>query len=223
MRITKPKRGRRASKRLDLTDMRELFRDRRVWGAIGVVVKPNAAEHYQAVTAPADVIVEVTLQPSLTPVSCRVGAGLWIIPEEGEEVAVLLPEGAVDFMPTIVAILSSDNVPTAQGPTPGRIVLHRGQVYVHDGAGGAVSLALKQDVINVDNKYAAHIHLSPSGSTGGPLSTTLVNPPNPNYPGLDPVNPFLTNPGGVPTTNPNSPGNGLTAATITGTSCLFAK
>lgn len=224
MKITKPKRGRRGSKRLELTDLRSLVFDRRMWCATGIVTKHDGdATHYEAVTGPKDVIVEVVLQPSLTPVSCRIAASVWIVPEEGEEVLVALPEGDLTFMPCIIALLSSDNTPTAQGPQPGRVVIHRGQVYVHDGAGGAVSLALKQDAINVDNKYANHIHLAPNGATGGPLATTLANPPNPNFPGVDPVNPYLTNPGGIPTTNPASPGAGLTAATITGTTCLFAK
>lgn len=226
-RITKPMRGRKAVKRLDLTDMRELFRDRRLWSAMGVVTTPEGEDSWweivQSDGASVDVLVEVVLQPSEEPITCRLAAGIFDVPDEGDEVGVILPEGARDFMPIVVCRLSTRSVPTAQGPQPGRIAIIRDQVVVHDGAGGAVSLARKQDVINVDNKYADHIHLSPNGPTEGPLSTTVPNLPNPAYPGTDPVNPFLTVPGGLPTTNPASPGAGLDAAEILGTSVLLGK
>jgi len=222
MRITAPKRGRRGAKRLDLTDMRDLFRDHRMWFALGIVERPDDGDD-TAIIGATDVQIEVVLQPSLQPVTCRLPAGVWDVPDEGDEVMVGLPEGAIDFMPVIVGRLSSGHVAAVQGPQAGRIVLERDEVLVHDGNGGAVSLALKTDVINVDNKYAGHLHLAPNGPTGGPLATTVPNPPNPNFPVPDAVNPFLTVPGGIPTTNPASPGAGLTAAVITGTSCLKAK
>jgi hypothetical protein len=147
--------------------------------------------------------VEVVLQPSLIPVSCRLSAAIWTVPADGEEVAVLIPEGDPAFMPIIVAILSSDSLPTDQGPAAGRIAIVRGEVVVHDGNGGAVSLALKSDVEAVDAKYANHIHQdSTSAATGTPLSSVIPNP------GPPPA--FL-------------PGDGLADAGIVGTTILKAK
>lgn len=151
MRITKPYRGRKAVKRLDLTDMREVFRDRRVWSSVGVVTIPDGESTWWEIVqhddgSSVDVLVDVVLHPSETPVTCRLAAGIFDVPDEGDEVAVILPEGAIDFMPIIVCRLSTNSVPTAQGPQPGRIAIIRDQVVVHDGDGGAVSLALKSDV-----------------------------------------------------------------------------
>lgn len=175
MKITAPYRGRRASKRLDLTDMRELFRDRRVWTAIGKVTVPDGeASHVDISTG--DVIVDVVLQPSLQDVTCRLAAGMWIVPAVGEEVLVAIPEGEMSFMPTIVAILSSGSVPATQGPAENRIAIVRQEVLVHDGGGGAVSLAILSSLQATIDKlndlitaYNGHSHLDPvSGSTGTP-------------------------------------------------------
>lgn len=202
--ITAPLRGRRGSKRLDITDLREVLRDRRMWSAIGIVTKPDDGEHFEEVEGPADVLVEVVLQPSLVPVTCRLPAVFFTVPVVGEEVAVLIPEGQCDFMPTIIAILSTNSLPTAQGPAEGRIAIVRGEVVVHDGNGGAVSLALKSDVEAVDNKYSAHVHQdSTSAPTSAPMITALPNPSGP-------VPPFI-------------PGPPLADAGIVGTTVLKAK
>lgn len=242
MRITKPKRGRGPVKRLDLTDMRELFKDRRLWSAIGIVMAPEGEQHWEIVQNDAgdgvDIIVEVVTQPGLETVSCRLPAGVWDVPDEGDEVAIVFPEGDRDFMPVIVARLSTNVVPTAggQGPQPGRIVIARDEVFVHDGNGGAVSLARKQDVINVDEKYADHKHLAAGSPTSGPLSPVVgtvaapgspvvppgagivTNPPNPGGPP-----PFLDAATGTPTVDPFSAGSPPADAEILGTSVLLGK
>lgn len=162
MRITKPKRGRRGTKRVDLTDMRELFRDRRMWTAIGIVVKPDDGEHFEEVTGPADVLVEVVLQPSLVPVSCRLAAGVWMVPSVGEEVAVLIPEGQPAFMPLIIANLSSNSLPTDQGPAEDRIAIVRDEIVAHDGTGGAVALTKQSDFEALRN----HVNALLTGGSG---------------------------------------------------------
>lgn len=189
-RISKPKRSRSGSKRLDLTDMRELFRDRRVWTAIGVVTAPDdGGAHWQVETddgGAVDVTVEVVLHPSETPVTCRLrGGGWWEVPALGDEVAVLVPEGAIDFMPLIVARLSSNTVPTTQGPDPSRVVIvapSGGEVVIHDGEGGAEAVALKSDVQDLRDFIATEmIIVTPSGnSTPGVLPAPAgVDPPDP--------------------------------------------
>lgn len=230
MKSSRPMRSRKAAKRVDLTDLRHLLKDARLWTGIGIVPEPeNGAQHWRIETDDAgehvDILVDIELQPEGIPVSARIAAGVWAVPAIGEEVAVIIPAGRVDFMPTIVALLSSNAVPSSggQGPTPDRIVLVRSQVLVHDGAGGAVSLSLKSDSEGVDNKYKDHLHLDSAGSpTSGPLKTVVPNLPNPSFPTPDSVHPFLDE-HGTPTTAPYHAGEGLDDAGIQGTSVLLGK
>lgn len=171
MKITAPFRGRRAAKKLDLTDMKHAFRDTRLWCAIGVVSAPDdGGPHFEVLGD--DVHVEVVLQPSLTPVTCRLTGGTWRIPALGEEVIVAIPEGAIEFMPILIAPLSSGSVPTGQGPALGRVVVEAGEVTVHDGAGGAVSLALKSDVDSTNSVLGSHTH--PFVAKSGPDALTTA-------------------------------------------------
>lgn len=159
-RITKPKRGGRPTKRLDLTDIRHLLRDQRQWTALGVVVKPeDGGEHWEIVGGGAgvDVMVEVELQPTQEIVTARLAAGMWIVPDVGDEVAVILPAGALDFMPIVTCILSHA-LPAEQGPAPRRIVIARGpgtEVLIHDGNGGAEPLVKKSE-------FDGHKHAAPT-------------------------------------------------------------
>ncbi len=149
MRIDKPRRGKKAAKRFDPSDLRHLMRDHRQWCSIGVVVAPtDGSPHYRLDMDGADaldVLVEIVLQPSQEPVTARLSAGMFMIPAIGEEVAVIVPSGETSFMPVIACILSSNIVPTTQGPSPTRIVLVRGEVLIHDGTGGAEPLVRKSD------------------------------------------------------------------------------
>ena len=164
-----------------LTDMRSLFRDHRVWTGLGVVIEPEGGgAHWSVVPGPGgsgsvDIVVEVELQPSLVPVTARLRAGIWEVPALGDEVAVLIPDGEIDFQPIIVARLSSGSVPETQGPQPGRIVIVSPEVLVHDGNGGAVSLSLKSDVEEAISKLNAliaayKIHVHSGGILGGGLT-----------------------------------------------------
>jgi hypothetical protein len=192
MKITAPFRGRRASKKLDLTDMRKAFADQRLWCSIGLVTAPDDGASHFEVTA-TDVLVEVVLQPSLIPLTCRLSAALWRVPDLGEEVMVTVPEGMIEFMPTITDVLSSGRVPTGQGPATGRIVITRTEVVVHDGAGGAnplPTLAEHNDLVTKVNalviKFNALVTsfngltLPVSGGTAGPTPPAQqVLPANP--------------------------------------------
>lgn len=193
----RPKRGRKATKRLDLTDIRAVMRDNRVWSGLAIVVQPDDGPYWQIIGTDgedADIHVEVVLQPSGVPLTARLRAGVWEVPAVGDEVAVIIPDGATDFQPIILGILSTGSVPnpSGQGPAPGRILLVKPSVMVHDGAGGAASLALKSDVeaveahvVRVDNKYATHIHSdSTTAPTTGPVQAGSILPngsPPPNY------------------------------------------
>ncbi|HUS27613.1 MAG TPA: hypothetical protein VMZ53_03870 [Kofleriaceae bacterium] len=172
MRITKPKRGRGPVKRIDLTDMRELFRDRRMWSAVGIVTAPEGEPYWEVVTnedgSSVDVVVEVVLQPSEQHVTCRLRSGMWEVPAEGDEVAVLIPEGQIDFMPIVIARLSGNAVPTTQGPSPTRIAIvapSGGEVVVHDGSGGADPLVRRSEFLD---------HAHPTAAAGAPSAPQRI-------------------------------------------------
>lgn len=174
MKITAPYRGRSASKRLDLTDMkRALGVDGfKMWCAIAIVQAPQGEQHFEVLAD--DVHVEVVTQPSLIPLTCRLAAGIWRIPDVGEEVVVLIPEGEIAFMPILVDVLSSGSVPTTQGPALGADVIARPSVLIHDGTGGANPLptlaehnALVAKVNDLIDKFNA-LTLPVSGATAGP-------------------------------------------------------
>lgn len=213
-RITKPKRRGTGAKRLDLSDMRELFRDRRVWSAVGRVVLPDGTDqHWQIVEHEGegvDIEIEVVIQPSQVPVTARLrGGGWWEVPALDDEVALLIPDGQVDFMPIVIGSLSTNRVPTGQAPSPTNIVIAApagGKVYVHDGSGGAKALAT-----------ADHFHIdSTGGVTGTPVTSAIANAPNPNFPVPDAVHPFLDETL-TPTTHPFREGD------ADGTTVLEAK
>lgn len=215
-RVTKPVRsGRRPTKRMDMSVLRELLRDRRVWGALGVVIKPDGdaeggggdTEHFEIVPGFAeagagddtsgggirvggvdisgyesivDILVEVEIQPSRVHVTARLsglgsGGGVIQIPNPGDEVALLLPDGELDHMPTIVGILSRAGVLHAdtggQGPAVNRVLIVSPEVLIHDGAGGAEPLVRKSE-------FDGHTHgpgsfTTPSaGGGGGPVTGT---------------------------------------------------
>ncbi len=175
-RVSKQKRGNRGAKRLDLTDIREALKDGRVWTALGVVVQPADGSPHWEIVDNADVMVEVELQPDRVPAFCRLAAGMWIVPTVGEEVAVLIPAGEIEFSPTILCILASV-VPGTQGPTPDRIVIARSEVVIHDGSGGASALALKSDVSDLRGHYIAHTHATAGGTgTPSPPATAATAP-----------------------------------------------
>lgn len=176
MRNAKPKRGGRPTKRLDLTDLRHLLRDHRQWTALGVVIKPDdGGEHWEIVGANEDIMVEVALQPTQEVVSARLAAGMWVVPNVGDEVAVILPAGELDFMPVITCVLGS-SVPSSQGPQPNRIVIVRGEVLVHDGAGGAEPLVKRSE-------FHKHTHLT--AGTGVPVPPSSIVPTTPQQTALD--------------------------------------
>jgi hypothetical protein len=121
-RIVAPMRGRKASKRLDVTGLREALADRRIWAQLAVVAAPaGASSHWELVAdqqGNRHVLVDVETVPRRIELRCRLGAGagglgqgLWRIPAIGTEVAILVPDGQIDFQPVIVACLDSGAAP----------------------------------------------------------------------------------------------------------------
>jgi hypothetical protein len=185
-RVTSPRRGRRPTRRLDLAELRELLRDRRVWAGLARVILPEGqSAHWEIVAAAdgsvAEILVDVVLLPSNVEVTARLaGAGVWAVPEVGDEVIVHIPDGLIDFAPTIVGLLPQSGLLANgdQAPAPQRIVVAAPEVLVHDGTGGATSLALKSDVQDLADWIGTEmIVVTPSGnSTPG----TTTPPPDPN-------------------------------------------
>lgn len=111
MRISGLQRPMQASARLELPNMRKLTRSRDMWSGVGVVYAEPGQSHFRIVTfkdGRRTVIVDVELQPSRITVMARLAAvgGVWRIPDVGDEVAVSIPEGRIEFMPVITGTLS---------------------------------------------------------------------------------------------------------------------
>lgn len=180
--IRKPKRGRHATKRLNLSSLQRALEKtgpRKIWAAIGVVAVPaGESTHYELVEEGGnlvDILVDVELMPDSTDVTCRLansgggaGRGVWTIPAVGDEVIVNFPSGELAFMPTIVAVLSSGNIPnpSGEGPSTSRTVIVDQEVLIHDGTGGTDQVVLKA-------AYEAHKHPSGTGPTGPPDNAAL--------------------------------------------------
>ena len=102
-------RSRKGAKRLDMAEVRSALKDGRLWATLGVVRKfPGESSHYEILDD--GVIVDVELMPNRERVACRLGTdgggGVWRVPPEGTEVAVLVPHGDLDTDPIITATVS---------------------------------------------------------------------------------------------------------------------
>lgn len=163
--IHKLKRQRIRSNRMDLTDMRELMEDGRIWLTMGIVIVPEgASSHFELVSNPPDVLVDVETVPDQLDLTCRLASfggganlGIWAIPPVGSEVMVAVPDGIINFQPSIIATLSSGDLPDGVGPNV--TVIANGEVLIHDGNGGTDELVKK-------TAYEAHKHPTGVGPSG---------------------------------------------------------
>lgn len=186
------KRGRRGAKVLDLSDWEKLFKDRRSWTVLArVEAHDGEATHCEFVNnddGTKAVFVDVVSMPSNIEMSCRLSqdGGLWRIPPIGTEVIVSIPDGQIDWTPTIVAI--SGKQPDGLSPTAAILVVDPGMtVLVHDGtAADAKKLPTWADFNAlrdwVEAQFAAtggHTHV-----VSGAVTTTIaaVAAPAPSVP-----------------------------------------
>ena len=176
-------RRRTGAKKMDLSALRELMKDRRIWMGMGLVIDPEDGEpHFEIVLEDGvivDILIEVEIVPERIHVTCRLSGtggqntGLWQIPKVDDEVAVLIPDGEVDFCPIVWGVLSGGQVPNGggQGPTETATIIVNGEVFVHDGVGGAAPLPTKAE-------FDAHMHptgVGPSGiPSNAPITGTVV-------------------------------------------------
>lgn len=121
-------RRRSSSRDLDVQLLRQLTRDGRLWCLVGRVFEPEGQPHFRVVEDGGrivDVLVEVLTGPTKQDLTCRLatwaggpGAGAWYVPPVGAEVLVAIPEGAIDFVPTVVGVLSTQDVPRGRDGNP---------------------------------------------------------------------------------------------------------
>lgn len=188
-RVTKPRRGGRGAKRINPADLRAIVGDNRMWCSLGVVTESSEdqdSDYYELIPGSdgqlKDVLIEVLLVPSNIPITARLkgiaqGIGVITIPSLGDEVIVDIPDAAVDWMPSIVAVLSTGSIPNpdGQGPAPRRVLIVADDVLVHDGSGGAEPLVRKSE-FDAHREWAeAHRHAGLLGGTGSVAG--LTSPP----------------------------------------------
>lgn len=125
-RVTRPMRGRKASKRIDTTALESLMGQGPVQVKIGKVFAPDAqTQHWkrqQFKDGGECIVIEVETIPDGSDLTCRLatwgsggGNGGWAIPRVGTIVAVLVPEGVVEFHPLVIGVLDCNNVPLGVG------------------------------------------------------------------------------------------------------------
>lgn len=163
------KRKRKGTKRFDPSDLKEILKDRRSWNVLATVIVPDEQDsHFELVVKDGvlvDILVDVVTHPGGVELTCRLkggsGAGIIEIPNVDDEVIVAIPEGQIEFCPTIVAFLSSQSIPnpTGEGPALNRTVIVNGEVMIHDGTGGTEPLCKKSE-------FDGHTHTTTGGTTG---------------------------------------------------------
>lgn len=113
-RISGQKRAQHATQRMDVSTLKQVLRDERVWAGRGKVIKPEGASSHWSVDTTGGkrrLLVEVELMPSGQDITCKLatvgggaGKGLWFVPAVGSIVRVQLADGALDGYPAIVAV-----------------------------------------------------------------------------------------------------------------------
>lgn len=95
--------------------------DGRFWTGIGTVLPAQGGDHFDLHDGQ-DCTVEVELHPGGRVITARVGSaggganqGVWRIPDPGDEVAVLVPDGEEDAGGIITCVLSTGQVPDSLG------------------------------------------------------------------------------------------------------------
>ena len=117
MRSAKPMRGNLATKRIDTRALERLVEDGRMWVKLGRVFAPDGRDHYKIEDG--SVLVEVETIPDGCDLTCRLGTwgsgggfGAWTIPRVGTIVAVLVPDGVLEFSPIVIGVLDCNAAPS---------------------------------------------------------------------------------------------------------------
>jgi hypothetical protein len=168
------------SKPLELAAMKKALEDKRFWCGLGKVVKRDGDDSHFEIEAddsgnPVDVLVEVDLMPEQTPLLCRLGAGTgslgagcWKIPAPGTEVAVMIPTGDIEADAMIVAVLSSNAVPSALDGDTFVLVQPKNLIIASQDAGSKVKLGAPDGSTGL-----ADVHRKGDHGDAGTLSITV--------------------------------------------------
>lgn len=172
-------RRKKPQKRFDHTEFVKTLEDlgfsRGFFSCLGIVqAAQDGGVHFDLDTE--DMTVEVQLMPSEVILTARVGtvaggfgAGIWLPPPVGAEVLVAIPDGDLEFQPTIASWYSSGKLPEDIGATTLVIACPPGgKIFVHDGTGSVDQVVLK-------SAYEAHVHptgVGPSGVADNALAST---------------------------------------------------
>lgn len=172
--VNKNLRSKQGAKRVDLTGLREVLRDRRCWACMGLIVKGDDGSHFELDAT--DVLVEVESVPDGKRMTARLGSlaggpgrGVWAIPPVGTEVAMIVPEGSTEFGPIIVGTLSTGEVPSELDETIVVMSNNLGDIAVVPmgdlklGDNSATEAAIRGNSFKVTfdafvTKYNAHSH-----------------------------------------------------------------
>lgn len=180
------RRGKKATKRPDLSMVREALRDQREWIFKAEVIEGDNGSHYEIIND--EIIVDLITLPMEMEISAVVGfpiggsgSGVFSIPPLGSEVLVAIPDGDLDFQPTIIAVQSGTGAPSGLSESTIVIVAPEGgQVLVHDGDSGETEpVVLKSEYDALKAHIDAHIH----PTSMGPSSQPTV--PAPEAPGTE--------------------------------------
>ena len=214
--MRRSRKGRRGTKRADLSTIREAIKDQREFFVKGLVLADDSGgPHFEVIEG--DVIVDVLVVPMEIEISAVVsspvgglGTGIYSIPPVGAEVVVGIPDGYLDFEPTVVGVCSSQGAPS--GLVANTIVVvapEGGEVLIHDGdSGEARELAYRSDVEALTDVFNAHIHqdatTAPTTVPVGASSVQLVKPA-----AVMPVTPFDVYSPGAPQAAPAPEGTSV--------------
>ena len=170
MPLRRKKRRQKPKKRFDMTNLTQSLEgmgfSRGFFSCLGIVrAAEDGGTHFDLDDE--DLTVEVELMPSQTRLTVRVGTvagggggGIWKVPPVGAEVLVAIPDGDLDFQPTICSWYASGQLPADIGESNLVVACPSGgNVFIHDGSGGVEQLVTK-------SAYEAHVHPSGMGPTG---------------------------------------------------------
>lgn len=173
--------------------------DPRQWVSNGIVTAGEDGQVVQFRTDLGQVMVSVTLHPSLTPVYCRVGSHVAGAGEadyhpfvEGDEVVVVLPEGREDSNPTIICRLNSSLDPfpmdsvAGQDPTTNSFAFTRRRApYVQEYAGPVlIRSALSTAFLSIDE--TGQVVLKDSQNAALQIGADLIGFQGPSTPDRPP-------------------------------------
>lgn len=123
-------RGKTPAKRMDVSNLKHVLRDERIWCFRGRVFAPDGGSHWRVDTSGGGrrVLVEVESLTTGLHVTCKLstcaggsGTGLWFIPKAGTIVLVDISDGAIEGFPAIVGVEDSGGFPERAGDT--RVVM----------------------------------------------------------------------------------------------------